>query len=438
MRKTVLLCTVGGSHQPILKAIRATSPDHVCFICSGRDIETGRPGSIRQITGSGSVIRVHRSAKKPTLPNIPTQAGLEPARFETVEVPTDDLDQGVISIRSAIGKLTERFPGARFVANYTGGTKTMTAALVCAALESKAVELQLVVGARPNLERVVDGTESAMTADVNRLRLDRAMAHHLRAWDHYAYSEALEGLDQIGIAVSSPDRERLALARALSRAFALWDNFDHAGARGAVEPFRKFFAAKFDWVLPTLDNLLGQDRPQRDPARLFDLWLNAERRAAQRRFDDATARVYRLIEWTAQWQLKAKLNLDTAAFPSDQLPSSAPHQPASEGQIKIGLDQAWQAVGEKLGGPARQFALSHRASMRNLLQARNRSILAHGFSPVGCDEWRRIRSWMHELFLPMLRELAAEAGLDREPCQLPNRPPELWSSTEASENRTSG
>ncbi len=438
MRKTVLLCTVGGSHQPILEAIRATSPAYVCFICSGRDTETERPGSIRQITGSGSVIRARRFAKKPTLPNIPTQAELEPDRFETVVVSTDDLDQGVILIRSAIGKLTERFPGARFVADYTGGTKTMTAALVCAALESEAVELQLVVGARPNLESVVDGTESAMTADVNRLRLDRAMAHHLRAWDRYAYSEALEGLDQIRIIVSSPDRKRLALARALSRTFALWDNFDHAGARGAVQPFGKFFAAKFDWVFPILDNLLGQDRSQRDPARLFDLWLNAERRAAQGRFDDATARVYRLIEWTAQWQLKARLHLDTAAFPSDQLPSSAPHQPASEGHTKIGLDQAWQAVGEKLGGPAQQFALSHRASMRNLLLVRNQSILAHGFAPVGSDKWQRIRTWMHELFLPMLRELAAEAGLHEVPCQLPNRPPELWSSTEASENGTSG
>ena len=81
MSETVLLCTVGGSHQPILEAIRATSPAYVCFICSGRDTETERPGSIGQVTGSGSVIRAHRDDKKPTLPNIPTQAELEPDRF---------------------------------------------------------------------------------------------------------------------------------------------------------------------------------------------------------------------------------------------------------------------------------------------------------------------------------------------------------------------
>ena len=51
----------------------------------------------------------------------------------------------------------------------------MTAALVCAALERDDVELQLIAGARPNLVRVEDGTERAMTASVARLRLDRAM-----------------------------------------------------------------------------------------------------------------------------------------------------------------------------------------------------------------------------------------------------------------------
>ena len=431
MDESVLLCTVGGSHQPILKAIDSTAPAYVCFFCSGRDPETERRGSIDQITGSGSVIKARRCDAKPTLPNIPTQAGLETSRFETVEVPADDLDSAFVEMRRALGELARRFPGARFVADYTGGTKTMTVALVYVALESDAVELQLVVGARPNLERVEDGTEAAMAASVGRLRLDRAMAPYLGAWKRYAYREAADGLDQIRIAVGSPDRNRLALARALSRIFALWDDFDHDGARRAAHPFRKFVATSFEWMLPTLDNLVGQDRPRCAPARLFDLWLNAERRATQGRFDDAVARVYRLIEWTAQWQLKAKCDLDTAAFPIDQLPRDAARKPPSGGKAKIGLNDAWLVVGEKLDGPMQQFARSQRATMRDLLQVRNHSILAHGFSPVGSDNWRRIRSWMHDPFLPMLRKIAAEHGLQHEPCQLPQGPPEFWSSPEA-------
>lgn len=62
-------------------------------------------------------------------------------------------------MRSCAAGLAERFPGARFIADYTGGTKTMTAALVCTALERDDVTLQLVSGARPDLVAVRDGTE---------------------------------------------------------------------------------------------------------------------------------------------------------------------------------------------------------------------------------------------------------------------------------------
>ena len=99
----------------------------------------------------------------------------------------------------------------------------MTAALVCAALQSDDVELQLVSGARRDLVGVVDGTEQAMTASAARLRLERAMAPYLAAWKRYAYQEAAAGLERIRVAADAPDRQRLNLALVLSRALAQWD-----------------------------------------------------------------------------------------------------------------------------------------------------------------------------------------------------------------------
>ncbi len=99
--KTTLICTVGGSHQPILAAIRDTQPDYVCFICTDRDPETNRPGSVTQITGKGSVIKAHFNDKKPTLPNIPTQAELDPSSYETLIVPADDLDDAFSTTRTS-------------------------------------------------------------------------------------------------------------------------------------------------------------------------------------------------------------------------------------------------------------------------------------------------------------------------------------------------
>ena len=425
MSNPILLCTVGGSHQPILKAIESISPGYVCFFCTGRDPGTGRPGSIVQVTGKGNIIKASRNDEKPTLPNIPAQAGLPEAGFEALEVPADDLDGAYLAARNTIAELAKRFPDARFVADYTGGTKTMTVALVCAALERDDVELQLVTGARPDLFVVKDQTGHAVGASVARLRLDRAMVPYLGAWSRFAYHEAAEGLDSIRIAVNSPDKTRLGLARALSRAFARWDDFDHAGALDLIDTYASRIAPCYPAMLPALRLLADESNPRREPARLFDLWLNAERRAAQGRFDDAVARWYRLMEWTAQWQLRSMLDADTADFPRDLLPPDTDAAPARDGKIRIGLWQTWQVVGHHLSGPAQGFVTEHGQALRDLLDLRNQSILAHGFRPVSTEDWQRVHSFTQERFLPILRALASNAGLKNEPQQLPTDPPEF-------------
>ena len=423
MSDIVLLCTVGGAHQPILKAIESTTPRHVCFFCTDRDPETGKPGSIVQVTGKGAVIKAHRDDKKPTLPNIPAQAGLADGGFETRIVPADDLDGAYLVMRATVAELVHQHSGAQFVADYTGGTKTMTAALTCAALESDDIELQLVAGARPDLLRVANGTEQAVVASVARLRLDRAMAPYLGAWRRFAYHEAADGLDGIRIAADAADRARLALARVLSRALARWDDFDHAGALGLLENYGNRVGPSYPWMLPALRWLTRKSDKRHEPARLWDLWLNAERRASQGRFDDAVARVYRLIEWTAQWQLRNKLGADTADFPPELLPGSLDASPGRDGRIKVALWSAWQIVAECTQGPAQDLISRHGSELRDLLSIRNDSILAHGFRPVQRSEWDRMQRWMQDQFLPVLQLLAQESGLKNPPEQLPAQPP---------------
>ena len=427
MSTTILLCTVGGAHQPILKAIKFTSPHYVCFFCTDQDPGTGKQGSIVQVTGKGNVIKANPGDAGPTLQNIPAQARLDAERFEARMIPADDLDGAFFTMRDAVAELAERFPGAPFIADYTGGTKTMTAALVCAALERDDVELQLVAGARPNIVSVEDGTEQSMAASVDRLRIHRSMVLYLRAWRRFAYHEAAEGLDGIPIAAGNLDRGRLGLATSLSRALARWDDFDHGGALALIVPYAGRVAPCFPQMLPALRLLAtaNENDARREPARLFDLWLNAERRAVQGHFDDAVARWYRLMEWTAQWQLQTKLGVKTTAdFPSDKLPPDLHVAPASDGKIKLGLMNAWQVVEYHLSGPAQVFIAEHKDRLRGLLKLRNNSILAHGFEPVKEADWQDLHSWTNESFLPVLRDLATEAGLRNIPQQLPTELPE--------------
>lgn len=424
MNTLVLLSTVGGSHQPVVKAIRSLNPQYVLFFCTDRNRRTGEPGSLPQVTGSGKVIKANHDDAKPTLPNIPTQENLSRDQFECCIVPSDDLDGAYVAMRGAIASLRVRFPGARFVADYTGGTKTMTAALVCVALDQDEVALQLVTGARRDLVGVRDGAEQTMAASVERVRLDRAMAPYVAAWKRYAYREAAAGLDRVRIAVNAADRERHSLVLVLSRAFAHWDDFDHAAALKLVEPFAGPVAGHYPSLLPALRVLSDDADARRHPARLFDLWLNAQRRASQGRFDDPVARLYRLIEWTAQWLIRSKLGADSSDFPAAQLPSDVHARPDSDGKIKLGLWHAWQVVSTHVQGPADQFIADHGSELLDLLSIRNKSILAHGIDPMARSSWERMERWSQDRFLPVLRHYAKDAGLKKRLEQLPTDPPE--------------
>ena len=85
--ETILVCTVGGSHAPILAAIKHHAPSSIHFVCS-----SGKRSSAVQITGVGNCIKASPRDEKPTLPNIPAQLKLRDDQYEVIEVPADDPD----------------------------------------------------------------------------------------------------------------------------------------------------------------------------------------------------------------------------------------------------------------------------------------------------------------------------------------------------------
>jgi len=231
MPQGVLFVTVGGLHQPIVAAIRHVRPDHVVFFCTDRDPATGRPGSVTQVTGQGLVVKAAPADAAATLPNIPTQAGLAPEQHSAVIVPADEIDAATDRMHAALRDWRRRDPGARLVADYTGGTKTMSAALVLAGLEVSGVELQVVTGARADLVRVRSGTEAACGVEIERLRFARAFDAALAPCKRYAYDESALVLDSFGAPRNPALRACWQRVRDLSRAFAAWDRFDLEAGR---------------------------------------------------------------------------------------------------------------------------------------------------------------------------------------------------------------
>lgn len=423
MKEQVLVSTVGGSHEPIVTAVREMAPAFICFLCTDKDPVTGQRGSRVQIEGQGNVIKAHPNDETPSLPNIPVQCELKPVQYGVWIVPADDLASAVRVIRQAIAELKARFPSASIVADYTGGTKTMTAALVMTAVEIDGVDLQIVTGARADL-RGIRGHSFSTPVEIERMRTGRAIALYLAAWSQYGYGAAAAGLESVRAPHDHELRAELQIARDLSRAFDAWDRFDHAAAERILRVYDARLGRKLGPYFHALTRLTGSRASIREAWRLLDLWLNALRCERQRRFDDAVARVYRLLEWTAQWVLRERHGIDTANVPADMVPAGVDLSPDRRGNLQAGLYAAWQLIAHLDRGSAGAFAADQLDRMRDRIQVRNESILAHGFTPITKDAWRSLREWLESAFVPALLEETARVKIDRIPEQLPVRP--LW------------
>lgn len=419
--RTLLFCTVGGSHQPIVTAINTLRPQRVVFFCTGADPATGKAGSRQQVEGRGLVIKALPQDDKPTLPNIPAQCGLTEGSWEVEEVPADDLDAAYAQMHRAMSGAQA---GSRLVADYTGGTKTMTAALVLAALDVGNVELQSVTGARADLVKVRDGTQAAVPSAVEGIRFRHDVQPLLAAWRRYAWDQTARGVADMGPPHNARLRAVWQRARDVSEAFAAWDRFDHPAALERLSLYEGPVARALPAHFQALKRLANGTDAAAEGLRLWDLWLNAQRRAADGRHDDAVARVYRLIEWTAQWQLRTQRGWETANLPRE-VAEAAGIALNRDGLYQAGLYPAWQLAAAHCGDPLAGFFEDERRAMRDHLRRRNDSILAHGTVPVSEESWRTWAAWLTDKFEPLLRQLLVEVKIHTPFPQLPDAYPWL-------------
>lgn len=422
MTRLVLACTVGGSPAPVVSAIRMARPEHVLFVVTGAD--GGRPGSDAEV------------------PGIVAATGLAPHAWEQLVVPPDDPDTAYARLAEALRGLRTRFAQARLLADYTGGTKSMSAALLAAALEQPGCDIQLMAGQRGDLRAVTHGTERPFRVNPGWLEAGRAAARHRAAWERFGYAEAEAGfaalLDELETDQDAPPAslQRLRDLRDLSGGFAAWDRFQHGAARERLQGLRERHDAFLVGYLEQLD-LLCSATPRGEGARVADLLLNARRRAARRQYDDAIARLYRLIEWTQQWPLRTRHGVDTGKVLWDALPPAAvgrlPERVRGKAQLGL-IDGLRLLAALEPDGAAASFLVrpwpgdrkrTHENRLRDMLDARNFSILAHGTQPIDTRNWERFYDFIEAAFVPLLlRPELARAGLSAEPAQLPQAPPD--------------
>jgi CRISPR-associated protein (TIGR02710 family) len=388
--KAVIL-SVGGAAAPIVASLNAQQPALVCFFVSPES----RPRIKEEILD---------------------KLAYQPAHHDWIETPSaEDLLACYRTLVRELPRLADKWkvPLAAFVADYTGGTKTMSVALALATLQD--VGRYTYVGGtertKDGLGIVVDGKER--------------MLHQTNPWDALAiparqrasllfargrYEAAADEFRSVADRVSAGEKAVYQGLEALARGYAEWDRFAHKRAQDflfrsltALDPFAvgvgdETWSRLVEVVrrhAGLLRDIAGDDGGL---SRVMDLIANARRRGdLEARYDDAVARLYSALEMTARMRLAAGHGIVTSNVRPEQIPEALrpdfwPRYMVMEGEkrgnLRLPLHAAYRLLVELKDELATRFLVCEK-EIGALLDSRNKSILAHGGQPVSEDLFRR-------------------------------------------------
>jgi CRISPR-associated protein (TIGR02710 family) len=318
--------------------------------------------------------------------------------------------RGQLPARLAQWSITE----GDLVVDYTGGTKSMSAALVLATVERihrysyvGGVErdkqgMGVVIGGRERMLRVHNPWREWGEEERKRIGLYFATAR---------YDTALQELQRLLAHVEPQERGFLgAIANAIE-GYRDWDNFNHARARTRLDRALNFFepyrwgahqteSARFVQDMQVnqafLERLLEDET--RDQAYILDVLANADRRARiEGKYEDAVARLYSALERGAKFRLKRQHGIRTDDVEPEQIPEVLREEylhryhDTRDEKVKVPLLAAYRLL-DALGDDLGSAFMARQDDMVQLLSLRNQSPLGHGETPVGAAGYRRFRA----------------------------------------------
>lgn len=395
---TAALVSVGSSPEPILHVLRLYRPAHVWYFCS----PTSRP----------QADQIHAS-----LEWHPDRDIVEVERFE-------ELGPCYLALRKAIPELLKkwRVPPEQVLVDYTGGTKTMSAALVLAAIEHFQ-HFSYVGGEqreKGGLGVVIGGKEKAhIQANPWAQLAIREVERARDLWNACEFEAAARVLREVAPRV--PAQQRFHAFAELAEGMAARHRLDFSEAisrlHAALGRLRLMFEGKPVSPLPLIQSTLKLCETCKENTvtlvLLRELLDNTLRTARQGRYEDAAARLYRAMEMQGQiWLAEAtgglfingKCKAENLPRLPEQLQNSDFCKPDRHGEIKLGLEDVFRALAALGHERARAIVADIDAKdasgkpasrWRAATEKRNAGILAHGVSPVGKDgfeEMKRIAS----------------------------------------------
>jgi CRISPR-associated protein (TIGR02710 family) len=352
----------------IVTSIKASNPDHIVFF-------------------------VTIESQNRTIPEIESQYPQLPTNEMVLIQDMNDVNGIYEAIKERVKDL--RKSGYDVVIDFTSGTKAMSAGAVLAAT-SEAVMLCYVAGKRIG-GKVVKGEEQVLSYSPVKGIVDFQERIIKELFNAYQYESCLEIIRRIRDLTSDPETiERLNRYEQLVEGYSFWDKFEH---KRTLERLRTF-----DNSLVNIDKnkkfLFSMEAAEYQDYRLLicDLMNNARRRTEEGKYDDALARLYRITELIAQFVLRIKYEIDSSDVDTLQLRALGKLEKKAIGRyeelrdeeerIKLSLKKDFELL-QDLGDEVGKHFLEDKR-IKDLLQKRNNSILAHGLIPVKREDAERM------------------------------------------------
>ncbi len=376
--KTMLI-SVGGAEAPIVSSVKSHLPDKIIFFVSKASREQVSAKIMPAIfDGIGKMID-HEFIVTPDEADI----------GESTKILLDEVPR-------AMRKLGQdaQWPG---LADYTGGTKTMSAAVVWASSMFPCL-FNYVGGTergKNGLGVVLDGSERHVTLQNPWDKLAYfEIQHAMRLFDCAQYANSAELFAKTEGKVTDEKAKRsLSLLAAIVRAYHEWDIFNH---KTALSLFSKNFDRLKDFpmsdnpFLPDLSEFTESVEKNYGALKKFDtepfflvhdLLSNARRRAdLEIKFEDATARTYSAIERTAKIALK-KYGIDNSKCDPGCIPETIRQEyilkySREDTLLHFGCHASFHLLLNLNDDMGKRFSENTRINAH--LAERNNSILAHG------------------------------------------------------------
>lgn len=342
----------------------------------------------------------------------------EPDKCEIVRLESaHDLEETFRKVNAAINHLHERgIRPAEIAINFTSGTKMMGSGAVLSAVFNRCMELRYLTGAEAGARRrtVIKTHPSAVFAYQDLLR----GMNLIRELQFGPAASLLRNIDDS--LLTGPGRHLRLQLMATAEAYGHREAF-HPGRFLAAYERIEFGAAALEPFAMSEPQLGAVRRLAAEVQRgatgrdvLTELYNDGLRRLHYGAPDDAVIRLYRAMEFLAQWVLLRDFEIDSNDVDTRRIPprdrvSYEATRSIEDGTVRLGLRKSFDllvVLKTRVGMDYRKSA-----SLREFLARRSTSILAHGLAPTDLADARTYFAAARQLFEVEIEKLTELCGL---------------------------